>query len=320
MTPMRRRFILLNIALLAATVSLVLFLYVFSGRVREQALMQQFPLTAATEASTPPPDTAPNAGADSVLRVAVASIVSPENSLARYEDFAAYLGAQLGMTGKVLFRSRYHEVNNLVKNRECDLAFVCSYPFILGEREFGMKAIAAPLVGGQMTYHALFIVPARSPARSLLDLKGKTFASADNLSNTGWFYPARWLRRHGQDPYRFFGERMITGGHDRSIRAVASGYVDGASVHSLVYEQAPEDVRSRTRVIDSSPPFGMPPLCINPAMSAELQERLRQALFHMHETSEGRRILAAFKFDRFEAPHQDLYDPLRELVRESPTP
>ena len=82
------------------------------------------------------------------LRVAVAPVLSPEESLKVYEDFVDYLGAKLGRQAVFLQRSNYAETNDLVRFGLCDLALVCTYSFVRGERDFGMEALVVPVVGG----------------------------------------------------------------------------------------------------------------------------------------------------------------------------
>lgn len=251
------------------------------------------------------------------LRVAIAPVISPEDSLRLYADLVDYLAEQLGRTPVSLQRETYLEVNDLIRYGRCDLAFVCTYAFVRGEREFGMEAVAVPQVRGQVTYHSLIIVPAESAAESLLDLQGKRFASADLLSNTGWLYPAMWLKERSADPDDFFGRHVISGSHDQSVTAVTRGFVDGAAVDSLVYDQMILDDASlaiRLKIIARSPPYGMPPLVTSPRVSADLKGQLRAALLGMHESEAGRKILASLHIDRFVAPDDSLYDSVRTSV------
>jgi phosphonate transport system substrate-binding protein len=250
----------------------------------------------------------------SSLRVAIAPVISPERSLRLYANLVDYLAAELGRSPVVLQRETYLEVNDLVRFGRCDLAFVCTYAFIRGEREFGMAAIAVPQVSGATTYHSLVIVPDTSRANSLLDLQGQRFASADLLSNSGWLYPATWLQQHGKEPDTFFGRHVITGSHDQSVTAVARRFVDGAAVDSLVYEQVVRQepaIAAQTRTILKSPPFGMPPLVVPPRIDPSLRQALLEALLNMHQAAEGRKILASLQIDRFVVPEAGLYDSVR---------
>lgn len=315
-----KRPLLLNVILIIGNVSIILYLFLYSGLIQERILNAKYPVRHLVSHERHASVSIRNASFGQAVpqesfRLAVAPVVSPESSLLLYNDLADYVGKRLGLSSQILLRSTYAEINELLKNRQCDVAIVCTYSFILGEREFGMRPLVIPVVGGRHTYHSFIIVPAGSTAQSLLDLKGKTFASADILSNSGWLYPVLWLKQQGEDPVHFFKEHVITGSHDRSVYSVASAYVDGAAVDHIVYEQMPVEVRNKTRVIQKSPPFGMPPLCVHPGMSKAVQSRVQSILLHMHETDEGKKILQGLGIDRFVIPESRLYDSIKEAVR-----
>ncbi len=159
------------------------------------------------------PADAEEAGAPgrSPLRLGVAPVISPSRSLVLYSGLAEFLGRRLDREVRILQRDSYAEVNDLVRLRQCDLAFVCTYAYVLGEKNFGMQLLVVPQIGGQTVYHSYIVVPRASEAKSLLDLRGKRFASADVLSNTGWLFPCCWLKERGEDPDRFFRDVMFTG-------------------------------------------------------------------------------------------------------------
>jgi len=252
------------------------------------------------------------------LRVAIAPVISPEESIRIYRGLVKYLAEKLGRQPELIQRESYSQINDLVRYGRCELALVCTYAYVRGQREFGMELLVAPQIHGATTYHSLFIVPAGSRVSSLLELRGKRFASADILSNSGWLYPMVWLKRHGEDPSRFFGEHVITGGHDRSIRAVATGYVDGAAVDSLVYEQLLREepaLAEKTKVIHKSPPFGMPPLVVPPQLDPQLKEQLRSLLLSMHEDARGSKILASLGIDKFVLATDAAYRSVREAAK-----
>ncbi len=139
-----------------------------------------------------------------VFRVAIAPIVSPEKSLEMYQDFIDYLSEKLGRKPVSLYRSTFSETIDLVRYQRCDIAVVSTYPFIRGEKEFGMQALVVPQIKGETTYQSFIVVPKSSSAKSLMDLRGKRFASADIISTTGWLFPAMILMKAGENPARFF--------------------------------------------------------------------------------------------------------------------
>ena len=250
------------------------------------------------------------------LRIAVAPIISPEKSLTLYKDFVDYLGNAVDRKGVFITRPTYIEINELLRSGNCDLAFVCTYPYVQGKKDFDMQAIAIPVIKEKSTYHSYIIVPNSSKAKSLLDLKGKRFASADFLSTSGWLFPALWLYKHNIEPEHFFSEHIITRSHDKSVYSVAQGYVDGAAVDNIVYEQLPQDILAKTKIILKSPPFGMPPIVANSKVDTDLKNKIVKVLLNMHKDSYAREILANLGIDRFITVKDKFYENIENMVEE----
>jgi phosphonate transport system substrate-binding protein len=252
-----------------------------------------------------------------VFRVAVAPVVSPEKSLEMYQGFIGYVAERLGMRPVALYRLTYSETNDLVRYQRCDIAIVCTYPFIRGEREFGMQALVVPRIRGETTYQSFIVVPRSSPAKSLLDLRGRRFGSGDIISTTGWLFPAMLLMQAGENPNSFFGEHIITGSHDKSLQAVVDGYVDGAAIHGIVYAQMiAEDpsIGDKVRILAKSPPFGIPPVAVHPGMDPALRSRVLSILLDMHNDPRGKKVLEKLSIERMVVPEKGLFDDLRKAV------
>jgi phosphonate transport system substrate-binding protein len=251
------------------------------------------------------------------IRIAVAPIVSPEKSMEMYQPFINYVGRKLARKPTALYRETYSETNDLVRYQRCDIAIVCTYPFIRGEKEFGMQALVVPQINGITTYQSIILVPVASPAKTLFDLRGKRFASADIISTTGWLFPAMLLMDAGENPNRFFGELVITGSHDRSLQAVIDGFVDGAAVHGIVYDQIVQDDPStlgKVKVLAKSAPFGIPPIVVHPDLDPQLKKDILSAMLKMHEDAEGQSILTKLHIERFVVPDANLFAPLRLAI------
>lgn len=260
------------------------------------------------------------AGSDSpasALRVAIAPVLSPQRSAAVYADLLSYLESRLGMPIVVEQRSDYAQVNDLLRGGRVDVAFVCSRPYVEGQRQFGLELLAQPEVDGASTYYSYLIVPRESQADGLEDLRGATFAFSDPLSNSGKLVPEYHLALMGQTPETFFGRYEFTGSHDNSIIAVADGLLDGAAVDSLVYEslaRSDPDVIARTRVAERWGPYGIPPVVVAPHVDADLKERVRRFFLTMDEDATGRAVLEGLDIERFVEPVDSLYDPVREML------
>jgi len=252
-----------------------------------------------------------------IFQVAIAPIRSPEKSLEMYQGFVDYVAEKLGRRPVSLYRPTYSETTDLVRYQRCDIAIVCTYPFIRAEREFGMQALVVPQIKGGTTYQSFILVPRSSQANSLLDLRGKRFASADIISTTGWLFPAMILMNSGINPNHFFGEVIITGSHDRSIQAVADGFVDGAAVHGIVYDQMIAEnpsISEKTKILIESPPFGIQPIVVHPNMDQHLRNEILSVLLDMHNDIRGKMILEKLQIDRFVVPEKKLFDSLRQAI------
>ena len=298
---------------------MIFALYIFVGLMRQNRMDSRFTPQRPINLDEP---AQPSDGGQPLetlrepsLRVAIAPVISPEKSFRVYKKFVDYIAEKLDRAPVFLQRESYAKVNDLVRSDRCDVAFVCTYAFVRGEREFGMKVLAVPEIGGVVTYHSLILVPKSSQATELPDLRGKSFASADIMSNSGWLYPATWLKDHGEDANTFFREHVITGSHDQSIMAVASGFVDGAAVDSLVYDQMVDEdpsIAQETKIILKSPPFGMPPIVVPREIDPALKQQLLAVLLDMHADPEGRKILTSLRISRFVVPDDSLFDSVRE--------
>lgn len=262
---------------------------------------------------------------DPAVRVAIASVVSPKESYEYYEDLITYISKEIGGSVKIVQRRSYREINELIKNNEIDFAFVCGGAYIEGNSEFGMKLLVAPVVDNNTTYNSYIIVNIESSYSDIADLRGKKFAFSDPLSNSGMIYPSYRLSLINETPDSFFGKDkngrnnwFFTYSHDNSIIAVEQNLAEGAAVDSLVYDYMKEtrpEIISKTRIIEISPPFGIPPLVVSKDIDPFLEKKLTRILLEMGNNEEGKRILANISIDRFTRINDSAYDPIREMVK-----
>ena len=86
--------------------------------------------------------------------------------------------------------------------------------------------------------------------------------------------------------------------------------VDGATVDGLVlnYIKAyyPEKVKN-IRIIETSKPFGMPPVVVHKSLNYRLKKKLRQALLNMDKDPQGKKILERLMIDKFVPGNENDY-------------
>jgi phosphonate transport system substrate-binding protein len=130
-------------------------------------------------------------------------------------------------------------------------------------------------------------------------------------------YPTRLVQQLGSTPEQFFARTFFTYNHDDAIRAVAEGIADGAAVDSLVYDVAVRQdpaLGEKTRIIHRSPPFGIPPVVVNPDLRPQLKAELQELLLGMHEDPQGQKALEAIGIERFIVIEDSAYDTVRTLL------
>lgn len=250
------------------------------------------------------------------LRIAVSAIISPEETLIYYQDMFDYLSEKLGLPVKLVQRKTYQEVNDLIRRNSVDAAFVCSLAYVEGNEQFGMELLVMPIVRDEPYYYSYIIVPKDSDIKNLKELKGKTFAFSDPLSNSGKLSPEYMIAGMGENPETFFSMTFFTYSHDKSIQAVSEKMVDGAAVDSLVWDfKNATDSRftSRTKIINKSRAYGIPPVVVSKDIDPALKEKLKIVLLQMHEDKKGKEILNRIMIDRFAAANDSLYDSIREM-------
>jgi phosphonate transport system substrate-binding protein len=242
------------------------------------------------------------------LRIGVAAMISPKTTHIYYEQLLKRAGDILGRPVELVQRKSYQQMNDLLKRREIDAAFVCAGPYVTGHDEFGMELLVAPISHGKQVYHSYLIVRADSGIRSVDDLRGRTFAFTDPASNSGCLAPRHLLAGRGQTPATFFGRCFYSYSHDNSIEAVLKGTAD-----------VDPSLASQIKIVWQSPAYGIPPIVVHPGLAEADKEKLRQLFLHLHEDEFARRCMQELRIERFELTTDSNYESIRQMIRETPT-
>jgi len=250
------------------------------------------------------------------VRIAVGGMITPKEGMSYYRDFLRYVQEKIGTKVEYVDREGYAEINDMLEKGQLDAAFVCSGPYVDGHSKFGLELLVAPQAYGTTVYYSYIIVGKESIFRSFAELRGKRFAFADPLSNTGALVPTYMLAKMAETPKSFFKEVIYTKAHDKSIKAVAQGIVDGAAVDSLIWEYlnaTDPEFTAKTRILLKSPPYGIPPLVVSRELAPELKAKLREAFLNANTDPKGKAILRKMKIDRFVVIDDKAYDSVREM-------
>lgn len=251
------------------------------------------------------------------LVVAISGMVTPDEGLTYYQGLSEYVAEKAGMRLRLIHKAEYAELNELLKQGKVDLAYSCSGPYVSGHEDYGLELLAAPQVNGDTTYRAYIITGSSSEATSIAGLEGGTFAFTDPDSNTGCLVPTYMLAMLDRTPEDFFGRVVYTYSHDNSIKAVATGEADGASIDSLIYDYAAATdptFTSKTRIIALSDPYGIPPVVVRPGLDPALKKALQDAFLGADEDAEGSELLENMHIEEFVTISDSDYDSVRDMA------
>jgi phosphonate transport system substrate-binding protein len=165
-----------------------------------------------------------------------------------------------------------------------DLAFVCSPPVIwLGG---AVEAIAAPVLadarfGGKPLYSSEVIVHRDSSFQSLEDLRGARWAINEPSSWSGY-----WVTLERVRSWDFFGEVVEAGFHERALRMVADGVVDGSAIDCHVFGvvlRSDPELAAKLRVVDTLGPAPSQPVVVRSGLDPDVKARIRERLLGLHD-------------------------------------
>jgi phosphonate transport system substrate-binding protein len=157
---------------------------------------------------------------------------------------------------------------------DADVGFLCAPTYLrLREREQPPAELlgVAPVFADERThgnpvYFCDVIVSRASSAQSFWDLKGGTWAYNDPCSLSGHGGLAAKLGSP-EKAVRFFGRTIRSGSHPASVRLVADGRADVASIDSnvlnILLEQT-STLRDEVRVLESWGPYPIQPVSCVP--------------------------------------------------------
>lgn len=251
------------------------------------------------------------------VKIGVAAMISPKETVRYYKQMIDYIGTKLGSPVEMVQKENYDEMDGMLEKGEVQIAFLCSGPYVKDHSKFGAELLVAPQSYGQPFYHAYIIVHKDSPIKDMAGLKGMKFAFTDPKSNTGALVPTYMVAKEfNVRPDKFFSEVMYTKSHDKSVEAVAKKLVDGASIDSLIYDYAVKKnpvYTSQTKIIKKSPPYGIPPLVVRKETDPAVKSKIKNILLNMHTDPEGKAILDGIMVDKFIVPKDADYNTVREM-------
>ena len=231
------------------------------------------------------------------------------------ERWRSHLEAATGYRIEFVQRGVYSPIIDGLRAGNIDIAWICGYPYVLHAAE--LKLLAVPVWRGRPVYQS-YLITGNARVGGLADLQGRSFAFSDPLSNSGSLYVRYLLAQQRQRPETYFNRSFFAHSHPNVVEAVADGLADGGAVDGYVWDVLAEvhpALTQRTRVLQRSPDFGFPPLVAAAHLDARVRAAVQRALLAMHDSADGRAVLAELRLDRMEAGSPQQFDSIAQMAR-----
>ncbi len=182
---------------------------------------------------------------------------NPEKLIDDISVISAYLSEQMGMEVDGYVTLDHAAAVEALRNGTADISFMGALPYVLAHHHINAKVVLAEVYRGSPMYRARLFVRRDSGITKLADLRGKSIAFADPISESGYLYPldlfadAGFLSP-GDDPQTFFSSVYFAGGYQQAIQAVANGYVEAAGASQFAeLLLTPEQLQEVTWIAES---------------------------------------------------------------------
>ena len=131
--------------------------------------------------------------------------------------------------------------SNRWPTKKLDLAWLGGFTFVQAKLRTNGTAIPIVQRAEDEKFTSRFIVPADSPAKTLADLKGKTFAFGSPSSTSGHLMPRYFLLQAGINPDKDFRNVAFSGAHDATVAFVAGGKAEAGVLNASVWDKLVEE-------------------------------------------------------------------------------
>ncbi len=195
-----------------------------------------------------------------VLRVTAIPDKNPDLLLEKQDKLQDWLGAKLGVEVEVTPVSNYQAAVTAVVSGKVDLAWLGGVTTVKAMQQ--SKGGVMPLItrASDLEFRSYFIVGEGVEAKTLKDLKGRSFTFGGKSSTSGRVMPQYFMQKDFgiADPQSFFKTVAFSGAHDKTAEDVANGTVDAGVLNYKTYDNlvaAGKLDKSKARILWTTPNY-----------------------------------------------------------------
>ena len=196
--------------------------------------------------------------AQAVLRVSAIPDEAPTELQRKFKPLGEYLEKETGMKVEFTPVTDYAAVVESLATRKLDLVWLGGFTFV--QTKLRTNGTAIPIVqrAEDEKFISRFIVPADSTAKTLADIKGKSFAFGSPSSTSGHLMPRYFMLKAGINPDKDLKNVAFSGAHDATVAFVAGGKAEAGVLNASVWDKLVETKNPnamKVKVLATTPPY-----------------------------------------------------------------
>ena len=254
-----------------------------------------------------------------VLRVSAIPDEAPTELQRKFTPLGDYLKKETGMD--VIFTpvTDYAAVVEGLATNKIDMAWLGGFTFVQARIRSNGGVVPIVQRAEDEVFTSKFIVPIDSTAKTLVDLKGKTFAFGAPSSTSGSLMPRYFLLQAGIDPEKDFKTVAFSGAHDATVAFVAASRVEAGVLNASVWEKLVESKNpnaAKVRVLATTPTFYDYNWTVRPGLDPAVTKKLTDAFLKLDPANPVQKeILGLQRASKFIATKSSNYDGIEAAAK-----
>lgn len=262
----------------------------------------------------------PATAEDKPLVLAFVPQENPEKLLGDIRAIDRYLESATGLRVEARVTTDHAAAVESLAGETADIAFMGALAYVMARERIGAGALLSEVYRGKPTYRGAVFVRRDSGIADLADLRGRSIAFADPISESGFLYPldlfaAAGLLTPRADPKAFFGEVYFAGGYQQAIQAVANGLVDAAGVSIYATLLLDADQRGAVMALARTPPIPSHVVVARSGLGTEPRAAFVKAMLALNAPAKRHLLKHVYGPDGYVVPDRAAYDGVAAMAR-----
>lgn len=245
---------------------------------------------------------------------------NPEKLLGDIDAISSYLSGRLGVPVEGFVTLDQAAAVEALRAEKADISFMGALPYVLAHDQIGAEVLLGEVYRGSPVYTGRIFVRKDSGITGLDQLRGKSIAFADPLSESGYLYPLdifvrEGLLERGDDPASFFANVFFAGGYQQAVQAVANGFVDAAAASQFAELLLLPEQFAQVTWIAESELIPSHAVIARPSLDPSLRDAFREAMLALNEPANRHLLKHVYGPDGYIAVDHSAYHGVEQVAR-----